>query len=92
MFNHIGRKIKGLAKFICWLGIILSVLVGIIMIVGGSNVDVSGVEGAEALQSLGWVGGVLFIIIGCLASWIGSFFTYGFGQLIENTDKMANRQ
>ena len=92
MFNHIGRKIKGLAKFICWLGIILSVLVGIIMILGGSNVDVSGVEGAEALQSLGWVGGVLFIIIGCLVSWIGSFFTYGFGQLIENTDKMANRQ
>ena len=94
MFKNIGKKIKGLAKFICWLGIILSVLIGVIMITGGS-VDMSGIEGAEnlqGLQSMGWVGGVLFIIIGCLASWIGSFFTYGFGQLIENTDKIANRQ
>ncbi len=94
MFNNIGGKIKGLARFICWIGIILSILIGVIMILGG-DVDVSGIEGAEAaasLQSMGWVGGVLFIIIGCLASWIGSFFTYGFGQLIENTDKLVRKQ
>ena len=28
-------------------------------------------------------GGLLTLIFGCLASWVGSFFTYGFGELIE---------
>ena len=90
MFNNIGGKIKGLAKLICWAGIILSVLLGVLMITGADVSDA--VEGAETLQGMGWVGGVLFIVIGCLASWIGSFFTYGFGQLIENTDKLVGRK
>ena len=36
----------------------------------------------------GILSGIVIIIVGCLASWIGSFFTYGFGQLIENTDRI----
>lgn len=26
---------------------------------------------------------IFWMVIGCLASWIGSFFVYGFGELIE---------
>ena len=92
MFNHIGRKIKGLAKFICWVGILLSILMGVIVILGGDVSELSDtVEGAEQLAGMGWVGGVLIIIIGSLASWIGSFFAYGFGQLIENTDRLVQK-
>ncbi len=92
MFNHIGRKIKGLAKFICWIGILLSILVGVVIIAGGDASELSdAVEGAEQLAGMGWIGGVLVIIIGSLASWIGSFFMYGFGQLIENTDRLVQK-
>ena len=31
------------------------------------------------------VNGIVMIIIGCLASWTGSFATYGLGELIETT-------
>jgi hypothetical protein len=30
------------------------------------------------------------MVVGGLASWIGSFFTYGFGELIEKTTEIAN--
>lgn len=39
-----------------------------------------------ALLFLGAViDGVLFAVIGALASWVGSFALYGFGELIENS-------
>ena len=28
-------------------------------------------------------GGILILLLGCLGSWIGAFFIYGFGELIE---------
>ena len=31
-----------------------------------------------------------FAILGPLSAWISSFVLYGFGQLIENSDKIAN--
>ncbi len=35
--------------------------------------------------------GVLVMLLGSFASWIGSFFTYGFGQLIENSDILVEQ-
>lgn len=70
MFNSIGDKIKTLAKVICWIGIITSVLVAFIMLQEESTVLI----------------GLLVLFFGPLFSWIGSFMTYGFGQLIENSD------
>lgn len=75
MFDNIGSKIKALAKVICWAGIIISLIVGIIMLASGGDVG-SGV-------------GVIVMIVGSLGSWIGSFFTYGFGELIEKTTEIA---
>ena len=76
MFNNIGEKIKALAEVTCVLGMIASAC------------------GAVAL----WAQndpytptiflGVLVLGLGCLGSWVGSFITYGFGQLIENTDSI----
>ena len=80
MFNNIGSKIMKLAKVICWLGIIASVISGIVTIVAGS--------GSRYTAGAGVLSGILIIVVGSLFSWIGSFFTYGFGQLIENTDEI----
>ena len=35
--------------------------------------------------------GLLIMGLGSLASWIGSFLTYGFGQLIENSDILVKQ-
>jgi len=75
MFANIGGKIKGLAVGICILGIAASVIAGLGLMTAGS---------AESI-------GVGFAILvgGSLLSWIGSFFAYGFGELIENTTVIA---
>lgn len=36
--------------------------------------------------------GIAVIILGSFISWVASFTLYGFGQLIENTDIIANRR
>ena len=71
MFNNIGGKIKILAQVVFWLGIIVSFLVGIILINQDENTVLIG---------------FLVLVLGSLFSLIGSFMTYGFGQLIENSD------
>ena len=74
MFNNIGGKIKTLAGVTCVLGMIASAC------------------GAVAIwMRNGWytptiLAGALVLGVGCLGSWIGSFFTYGFGQLIESVE------
>ena len=35
--------------------------------------------------------GITVMIVGSVFAWIGAHFLYGFGQLIENTDKLAGR-
>lgn len=80
MFSNIGGKIKGLATAISAIGIGLSVICGIIMIiVGGVNGNSGSMIGT----------GFAILIVGSLVSWVGSFFTYGFGELIENTTVIA---
>lgn len=78
MFKDIGSKIKALARAICVLGIGLSVVAGLILIVNGATYN-------TALVGTGF----LILFAGSLASWIGSFFAYGFGELIENTTVIA---
>ena len=80
MFDNIGGKIKMLAKVLCWIGIIGSVITGFSLM-------------AFLSRGIGFLGvllGLLVAGVGCLFAWIGSFFTYGFGQLIENTDRIKS--
>ena len=74
MFDNIGSKIKTVAQVVCWIGIICSVISGIVMMATD-----------EDLAFLGF----MIIVIGSLISWVSSFTLYGFGQLIENSDKMV---
>ena len=73
MFDNIGSKIKAVAKVFTWLGIIASVVSGIVII-----------------TSLEPPMGILVMIGGSLISWLSSLTLYGFGQLIEHTEHIAN--
>ena len=77
MFNNIGSKIKTLAQVVCWLGIAICVIVGIVLM-------------AQDEETVGI--GLVVMIFGSLFSWIGSFMTYGFGQLIENSDFLVSQK
>ena len=74
MFDNIGRKIKILATVVCLIGIIISVIGGIIIMT------------EESLLY-----GFLVAILGSLFCWIASFFAYGFGQLVENSDILVQQ-
>ena len=81
MFNNIGHKIKVIAYVFTILGIAASVIAGLIMILTGERYALFG---------------ILTMIFGSLAAWIGSFLIYGFGELIDKTtdidSKLANRK
>lgn len=80
MFNNIGRKIKTFAKVMCWIGIIASVVAGLVMIATSFSSDA---------PAAGIVAGILTAVMGSLFSWVGSFMLVGFGELVENTAEIA---
>lgn len=73
MFQNIGEKIKMLAKVVCWVGIVGCVIGGIVLCAAGA-----GLGNDELMIGLG----VVLMLAGPLASWIGSFVLYGYGELI----------
>ncbi len=77
MFNNISAKIKLLAQISCWVGIVASFLYGVYIM-----------RTTRELIVVGFIVGILVMVIGAFASWAGSFMTYGIGQLIENTDTL----
>lgn len=76
MYNNIGRKIKTLATVISVVGIVSSVFCAIWIIAKLSCGEVT-------------ISGMLNVLIGSIVVWLGSFFAYGFGELIENTTIIA---
>lgn len=71
MFNNIGGKIKGLAYTVAVLGIIASVIGAIVLWAANSRYN----------NTVGT--GFIVLFGGCIGSWVGGFFTYGFGELID---------
>ncbi len=85
MFQNIGKKIKTLAKVLCWIGIIGSIIGGVIMVISGAAIlDYDAASGAAAIMS-----GVLTAVLGTLFSWIGSFMMLGFGEIVEKVNEIA---
>ncbi len=76
MYSNIGGKIKVLAKIVCLLGIIVSLVYGIYFF-------------ATFYWMRGM--GIVIILVGPLLSWVSSFFAYGFGELIEKTTAIAEQ-
>ena len=73
MFDNIGAKIKMLAMVVCWIEIIGSIIAGIVVIANGYDLVLLGAG---------------IMLAGTLISWVGSFFIYGFGQLVDDTQKL----
>jgi len=99
MFSNIGEKIKKLAAIICWIGIICSLILGIVVVVAPNSINYNynyrvNVNGTTVASSNNVaaqvVTGVILFVIGSLASWIGSFLLYGFGELVSNSKKIAD--
>ena len=86
MFNNIGRKIMGLAKVLCWVGIVLSVIMAIVCFASDSVVTYNGtwVAGGAAM-------GLVVLIAGVLGSWIGSWVLYALGQAVEDLHRIAEK-
>ena len=84
MFKNIGGKIKGLAKFLFWLMVIISIIGGVaILAMSIANM------GDEPLTIVyGMLGCVACILIGILLAWLQNFLLYGLGELIDSNSKM----
>ncbi|MBO5129071.1 MAG: hypothetical protein J6B95_01835 [Oscillospiraceae bacterium] len=50
------------------------------------GISISIIAGIALISEGGFIFGLVMAAAGSLASWVGSFLTYGLGQLIENTD------
>ena len=84
MFENVGSKVKSLAKVICWLGIIGSIIGGIVIWVSGGNSS-SYYSYSYRSSSNGftfWYG-LLTIVLGSFFSWLGSLTTYAIGEAAE---------
>ena len=74
MYGNIAGKIKTLAQVVAWLGIIGSVVSWLVLVARDEDLLAAG---------------LIIAVIGSLISWVSSFVLYGYGQLIENTDKLV---
>ena len=74
MFQNIEKKLKAMAKAMAVLGV-LAVIAGAVLLI----------YIADNASLLPYVGSGTGVIMGGFALFVGSFFAYGFGQLIENT-------
>ncbi len=104
MFNNIGKKIQALAKVLCWVGIIASIILAIIAWVGAGQASrssssyyyndfyIGGVRmaGSDSGTAL-VISGFMILILGVLFSWIGSWGLYAFGRLVENVHEIRSR-
>lgn len=90
MYNNIGNKIKTLAKVIAVLGIIGSVIYGIILIVQGEQVSSYNSYLSGAGSTLTGTG-VVVMILGSLGSWISSWALYAIGDTNVKTTEMYNK-
>ena len=75
MFKNIGKKIRVLAIVRFWLYALGSFISGIVILAEDEWLDL----------------GLPLLLAGPVYALIVSWLIYGFGQLIENTDKIANK-
>ena len=84
MFSYVGQKIQTVAKLFCWVGVTLSIVYGCITILGGDIVLGAITKYGRSASALA---GIFVIAIGSFFSWISSLVLYGFGELVENSER-----
>ncbi len=79
MYRNVGQKIKTVASIFCWLGITCSILIGLWSV--WKIIEYTNIIKYELIVPI-----VLYVLAGCLVSWLSSLVLYGFGQLVDNSD------
>lgn len=80
-FDRIGRKIKTFYKWLCWISIgVVSVLLAIsfLLCLFSGEIEMLGIT-------------VLLIVIEPLVIYIGCWFPYAFGELVDNSTMATQR-
>ncbi len=49
------------------------------------------ISGFVSMGQIGFLGGLLTIIVGVLGSWVGSFVLYGFGELVDCVSQIRDK-
>ena len=85
-YGNIGGKIKGAAFLVAVLGIIGSVICGVMIWLGfGSSIGGYGNNGVTIFFT-----GLIWAVVGSLISYIGSWLLYAFGTMVENLQILAD--
>ena len=96
MFENVGANVKTLAKVVCWLGIIASIIGGIVIWVSGGRMG-SDLYNSSYSSSSGWgispsfLTGLLTMVIGSFFSWLASLTTYAIGEAAEYAEYNAKK-
>lgn len=94
MFTNVGKKLQKVALILFWIGIILSIVLGILLMASGNvsvNTNFGYDYGAAPQRVSGIIPGIIVIIVGCLGSWIGALAIYAFGQLVDDNHAMRGK-
>lgn len=89
MFRNPGGKIKSYAKVLFWIGVVISIIIGVIEIGSSFVAAAYSYHGSFGTILLGILGGVLTVAIGTLISWLAVLTLYAFGTLVENSDELV---
>lgn len=89
MFRNPGGKIKSYAKVLFWIGVVISIIIGVIEIGSSFVAAAYSYQGSFGTILLGILGGILTIAIGTLISWLAVLTLYAFGTLVENSDELV---
>ena len=73
-YDNIGGKIKGWAKWMFAIEAIAAVIIGFVLVAQDEDMILIG---------------LLVVVFGLIVAWVSSWLLYGYGQLIENSDIIA---
>ncbi len=87
MFKNPGRKLKGIAKVVFALLLILYVLIGIAIMAGMPVGDSGALSGGAAV-----IVGIIVIAVGFLAAWLSSIALYAAGAAVDDIQTIKKIQ
>lgn len=87
MFKNPGKKLKGLAKVIFWILLLIYIAFGIAIMMGMPVGDNGSLEGPAAI-----ITGVVVILIGFLFSWLSSIALYAAGAAVDDIQTIKRIQ
>lgn len=87
MFEEVGKKIKGVAKVFCWIGIITSFLIPLNIVLNMLNES----HGSKGEKVISLIICMAVLIIGPILAWLSSLVLYGFGELVDKADSIDNK-